>query len=153
MFPGVYVASDIDTALKETLTVFDLPGREGHSVLMEPWTVFAVDGILTDVLDLTDLDIQQKLGTNLQELTGDWKSLQSLYLQGKSTLPPTQILGQAAYDSGSIVGLKYPAAKNPSGTAPSTHANYLVYTERLAETASGYLEVVDPHDWIPQRLP
>ena len=145
----MYLASDIDTALRETRTVFDVPGRPGFTVLTQPWTLLPVDGMIADVLDLTDRAVQDEIGTSLQELTGDWLVQQERYLLGKSaTLPPTQSLGMAAGECGVIAGLKYPSAKRVD-----QGISYLVLVERLALSASNYLEVVDPTRRLTQRLP
>lgn len=108
-----------------------------------PWTVFAVDGVLYDILDITDDAVQSALGTTLAELTGDWAYTQSL---GK--VPPTQLLGQAAYDSNSIVGLQYPSVKNlGKGTG------FVVFADRLPANPPSFLDVYDPYLNVSQRLP
>lgn len=59
-----YLAADYPTALAEvSLTL-------GYS---DPYTVVTVVGVLIDVLDLTDPAVGERLGTNLQELTGHWR--------------------------------------------------------------------------------
>lgn len=59
-----------------------------------------VDGALTDIVDVTDSQVQNALGTNLQELTGAWVPAQASCLAGTGAMPPTQVLGQAAYEAG-----------------------------------------------------
>ncbi len=56
-----------------------------------PWTLVTVDGIVSNVLDLTDASILKALGTNVQEMTGTW---------AKGANPPAHELAQAAYGSG-----------------------------------------------------
>jgi hypothetical protein len=99
--------------------------------------------VLTDILDLTAPAIQTALGTTLAELTGDWQVSQAI-----EDVAPSQRLGKAAYESGVIVGLRYASAKNPrQGTGIA------VFADRLTPDLPGYLEVVDPHGRLYQRLP
>ena len=64
-------------------------------------------------------------------------------------MPPTQVLGQAAFDVGGIVGLKYRSSKSvPSGFA------IVVFTDRLAPGGSSYLELFNqPTASLKQRIP
>jgi hypothetical protein len=63
-------------------------------------------------LDLTNPDIQNRLGTSLAELTGDWLFSQDLHQQGMGPLPPTQLLAKIAHEKGTIVAIRYRSAKN-----------------------------------------
>jgi RES domain-containing protein len=142
------VASDPITALDEVGAILDLPSVPPSTLRTPPWTVFAVEGFLQKVLDLTDPRLQGRLGTSLSELTGDWRYSQALYLKGEAPLPPTQLLGQIAYETGAIVGMKYHSAKNTGkGTA------VVVFSDRLVESRASFLEVYDPYELIRQRLP
>ena len=146
-FGSVYLASDPITALEEVDATFESPGSPPITLRTPPWTVFAVDGLLTNVLDLTDLRMQSRLSTTIAELTGDWRFSQTLHLRGEAPLPPTQRLGRIAFESGRIAALRYHSAKRPG------HGfNLVVFADRLAKGAS-YLEVYDPNDKIRQRLP
>jgi hypothetical protein len=108
-----------------------------------PWTIFSVDGVLVDMLDLTDSDIQTRLGTTLAELTGDWRVSQTM---GEE--PPTQLLGRLAHQSMTITGLIYVSTKNPThGTGVA------VFADRLIPDRPSFLEVIDPERRIYQRLP
>jgi hypothetical protein len=53
----------------------------------QPWVVFAVEGFLESVLDLTDPSVKKGLGASLAELTGDWRFSQELYLNPKGVPP------------------------------------------------------------------
>ena len=77
------------------------------------------------------------LGTTEQEMTGPWV---------KSPRPPTQWLGQFAYDSGRIAGIKYASAKHPGGL------NLVAFPDRIPATAGNFLEVHDPHGKLAQRI-
>ena len=64
----------------------------------------------------------------------------------KLARPPTQVLAQAAYDSGGIAGIRYPSAKYPGGV------NLVVFPDRLAGSPADYLEAYDPDGHLAQRL-
>ena len=122
----------------------------GSSVplVFEPLVLMTVAGVLTEIIDLTNIQVQSALGTNLQELTGAWVVQQADYLAGKGPMPPTQILGQAAYDAGTIVGLKYASSKSAANAV-----GILVFTERLVQ-GQNYLEVFNKSTGVlQQRLP
>lgn len=142
-FGSIYLASEPVTALKEVVAFFDGIG----SIRTRPWVVFAVEGFLESVLDLTDPTVQRRLGTSVAELTGDWRFSQDLYLSGKGSLPPTQLLGKVAYETGRFVAIKFHSAKNVRDGW-----GYAVFADRLTPGAS-FLEVYDPHELIRQRLP
>ncbi|MEF2279115.1 RES family NAD+ phosphorylase [Deinococcus sp. YIM 134068] len=89
------------------------------------------------VLDLTDEEVQERLGTGLQELTGDWQ-----VLTGRGRDAPTQRLGRAAFDSGRFDALLYPSKLAPEA------ANLLVLVDR----ASGRLAAMDLPAGFPERL-
>jgi len=90
-----------------------------------PWVVVSVDGILNNLLDLTDAATLAALGTTAQEMTGTWAA---------TPLPPTQLLGQLAYDSGRIAGIRYASAKRPGGL------NLVVFSDRIPIAAANFLE-------------
>jgi hypothetical protein len=108
-----------------------------------PWVVVTVEGVLHGILDLTDLDVQRELGTSVQELTGEWSYAQSTI--GKAE---TQRLGEAAFASEDILGLKYPSAKN-TGKGEAI----VIFTARLTAAQHSFVEVYDPHHHLSQRLP
>jgi hypothetical protein len=147
-FAGIYLASDPITALKEVDAILNRTDLPSFTVLTPPWTVFAVTGVLEKILDLTDLQVQTRLGTSFSELTGQWRAPQARYLRGEGPCPPTQLLGQAAYETGSILGMKYDSAKNSD-----EGFNVVVFSDRLVPARSSFLEVHDPHGFIRQRIP
>jgi hypothetical protein len=65
-----------------------------------------LDGELTAILDVTDVTIQQQLGTVPQELTDPWLVPQARCLAGQGPLPPTQRLGAEAFASTGVAGLR-----------------------------------------------
>ncbi|MEN9840719.1 MAG: hypothetical protein RL376_519 [Verrucomicrobiota bacterium] len=133
---SVYLAWDPVTALLEVQALVALPGAM-IPMRSEPWALVTVDGIVSHVLDLTNPVTLTALDTTDQEMTGPWAT---------TTNRPTQELGQAAYHSGRIAGIKYRSAKNPGGT------NLLVFPDRLVPPSSDYLEVYDPHGNLKQRI-
>lgn len=140
-FGSIYLASDPFTALKETQAFFP-----GLTIASHPWTLLTVVGSLAKVLDLTDTRIHELLGTSLAELTGEWMYSQRLFLEGKGSLPPTQLLGRTAHATGRFTGLRYHSTKNLG-----EGIGFVVFPDRLSE--GSFLEVHDPHGWIRQRLP
>ena len=95
-----------------------------------------------DLLDLTDAATLTALGTTAQEVTGTWAT---------TPHPPTQLLGQLAYDLASIAGIniagiKYASAKHPGGL------NLVVFPDRLSIADGNFLEVYDPHGNLAQRI-
>ena len=111
---SLYLAEDERTPLMQIAGVLR-PLGSPVPLLFPPQVMMTVDGVLTDVLDVTDVAVQRLLGTFQQELTGEWVVQQATYLAGRTPMPPTQLLGVEALGSGRIVGLRYPSSKNPSG--------------------------------------
>jgi RES domain-containing protein len=102
-FECVYLAQDPITALAEIASIFTHPDWEKSERFTypntPPWTLFTVKGVIDNVLDLTDEATRHALGIlHLQEIAGHWRTLEK---------PPTQGLGLAAFENGSIKGIKY----------------------------------------------
>ena len=141
-FESVYLASDPVTALTEVLAVIQHRNAPPFTNPTIPWAIVAVNGALTNILDLTDKTVQHTLGTSRQELTGGWA-----YDQAQGLTPPTQLLGAAGYQNGSLLGFKYPSSKNAAGTC------FVLFTDRFPANPSSFLEVYDPYGNLSQRLP
>lgn len=135
-FDSVYLAGEPITALLEVQALVIISGGL-VPLRTAPWALVTVDGIVSNVLDLTNASILKALGTTEQEMTGSW---------ARGANPPTQELARAAYDSGRIKGIKYGSAKHPGGE------NLVVFPERLGPPSTDYLEVHDPHGHLAQRL-
>lgn len=120
----LYLAEDELTPLLEIASVLR-PRGSRLPLRFEPQVIMAVDGALSDVLDLTQAATQLALGTTLAELTAPWILQQANHLAGLAPLPPTQALGEAAFAAGSIAALRYPSSKNPAGVG------LVVFTIRL----------------------
>lgn len=146
-FPSLYLADNPIAALQETGGVLMLPGGTAVPVMHEPFVVLAVKGIVVEVLDLTDPDIQVALNTNDTELRGPWQRAQVRFLAGLGPMPPTQQLGLSAFGTGLLTGLQYPAAKEGDGL------NFVVFTDRLATSPMNRLEAHDSSGHLRQSLP
>jgi RES domain-containing protein len=135
-FESIYLARDPVTAFIEVSALVWLPGGP-VPVRTAPWVVVSVDGVLNNLLDLTQAATLAALGTTAQEMTGTWV---------KAKHPPTQLLGSLAYESGRIAGIQYASAKHPGGV------NLVVFPARIAVAAANFLEVYDPHGNLAQRI-
>ncbi len=145
--PSLYLAQDEMTPLLEVTGVLK-PPRSPVALVFEPQVLMTVDGSLTDILDVTDPSVQAALETSTQELTGNWALQQADYLAGKGSMPPTQALGEAAYQVGCIVGLKYRSSKNVANGY-----GVVVFSDRMT-AAGNYLELFNQSGgYLQQRLP
>jgi RES domain len=143
-FATIYLASDPLTSLLEVEAIFKGAGP----IRTPPLTLFAVEGILDRVLDLTNVEVEAALGTSLAELTGDWWFSQERYLQGHGPMPPCQVLGMATRKSGRFDAIQYWSAKNVHvGTGLA------VFADRLTRRGRSWLRVKDEHGLIGQQLP
>ncbi len=142
-FRRLYLSSDPVTALKEAEAIF---GQQ--AVRNPPWALITVEGFLHDILDLTDPVLQARLGTSLSELTGNWRYPEHLWRQGRGPMPPTQLLGQVAYETGQIQGLSFHSAKNTG-----QGSNLVVFIDRLKPGAASFLRVYDPAGALRGFLP
>ena len=106
-----------------------------------------IDGALGDILDLTDVGIQQLLGTSHQELTGHWLIQQATYLAGQGSMPPTQLLGAEAFASGRIVGMRYPSSKSAQGVG------FVVFPARFVAGRHSLAVFNHPSGKLQQSLP
>ncbi len=135
-FDSVYLAWDPVTALIEVQALVAVPGGT-VPLRSAPWALITVEGTVSRVLDLVDASVLTALGTSMQGMTGAW---------AREANPPTQELAQAAYDAGSIAGVRYGSAKNPDGV------NLVVFPDRLVSPSTDYLEVFDPDGNLAQRV-
>jgi hypothetical protein len=112
------LAEDPQTTLYEVEALFGSP----LNPIANPSNAFIclpVEVYLTDVADLADPVQAHALGTNAQELTGDWRSFahRAMPAGGKTTphagLSPTQLLGAELF-AGGFKGLISFSAKCPA---------------------------------------
>jgi RES domain-containing protein len=138
----IYLASDSDTASREAQAVLQPTGGPPVTIVRAPWVVISVEDSLSGVLDLTDPDVQDLLGTSLAELTGVWQ------VAPPRRKPPTHLLGRLGYDAERIVAIHYVSAKHPA------HGRCVaVFADRLVSGRPSYLRTVDPYTNLAQRLP
>jgi RES domain-containing protein len=142
--PALYFAESPVTALVE---VEQLLGSEGALVLNRrpPMLLVNVDVTVPagTVLDLTSGEsVCDALGTSFQELTGSWLLEED---------PPTQRLGQAAYDSNKIVAIRYPSGKWRGATL---QRNVVVFRDRLNRYVQrgATLRPFDPDSVLPPTI-
>jgi RES domain-containing protein len=97
------------------------------------------------ILDVTRREVRLHLGTDLNELAAPWRPLVGPGLP----LPPTQILGQEAFDSGLFLGIRYFSTRNPGGICLA------IFEDRLRATAGpDFLDLDDSRNGGPfQRIP
>jgi RES domain-containing protein len=141
LFETVYLAEDMVTALTEVAAVVKTGAAGLTTLATNPWALISVNGVLLTVLDLTQPTIVAKLGSNDQELTGEWR-----YTQAGGAEAPTQLLGRVCYQTKLFDGIRYPSSKNP----PQGRC-VAVFPDRLKDAA--YLDVYDPYGNLAQRLP
>jgi hypothetical protein len=98
----------------------------------------SVEGLVSNVLDLTNPASLTALGTNEREVTGTWVTIAN---------PPTQLLAREAWRAGAIAGIKYRSAKNPGNGL-----NLVVFPDRLSVSPNDHLEVYDPYGHLAQRI-
>jgi RES domain-containing protein len=147
-FDSVHLASDPLTAFLEVEAVFLTAAGKVITDTNPPWTWVTVEGIVENVLDLTDSKLWERLDTSESELTGNWRNGQDRRLRGEGLLPPTQVLGKVAYETGRVIGIRYPSAKNTG-----KGVNLVVFPDRLRREEASYLQVYDPKMSLSQRLP
>jgi hypothetical protein len=144
-FGGIYFSEDPITAQVEAESIFASPGGSFFTIKRSPWVTLVIEGMLNRLLDLTDSSVQRRLGTTLAELTDDWRMSQDEYRKGKGPLPPTQLLGTAAYATGRIVGMRYRSARKTRDGV-----NVVVFPDRLIPDS--HLSVFHGGS-LSQRLP
>jgi RES domain-containing protein len=135
----LYLADSPVTALQEVEAL--VRTRAGlFPVKGPPRLLLSVEVTLSAVLDLTQAEFQQALGTNLQELTGSWVAAND-----QEVIAPTQRLGRVCNELGMIEALRVPSARDPRAF------NLAVFPDRLANGSS--LHVFDDSGIIEARLP
>jgi hypothetical protein len=113
--------------------------KPGHYVPHPSVTLISmnVQVILTNVMDLTDPHTQTLLGTNAQELTGDWDAYQIRNRRTSVSYPtgiaPTQELGRALFTTG-IEGFRSVSAKVPYAKTLTVFPDNRLQTSSLVFT-------------------
>lgn len=138
-FSALYLSADPVTSLLEVEAIVKA-GTQIISIPKPPLVVLSIYYQLISILDLTDFDNQRILGTNLQEITGNW-----VLMNAQGQIAPTQILGEAAYNLQTIEALKVPSARDPNSY------NLIVFPDRLS--ANSFLRVYDDSGTISAQIP
>jgi RES domain-containing protein len=133
---ALYLAQTAEVAQLEVGAVVDIGGRV-QLAGSRPYVLLQVKVQLNAVLDLLDERVRATLGTNLQELTGNWRLAKDV---------PTHVLGAAAAACGRFDGLVAPSSKQPA------RAILVVFTDRLSDEAGTFCEVVEGGA-LTQRIP
>lgn len=139
---ALYVAEDIVTAQAEYHRVDRIVLVADPSYLLSPNPIvqLTIEVNLEHVLDLTDLTIQDALGTTTAELTGPWRKqmIRKLFC-------PTQVLATAVYNHGVIQALRYPSARG------NEFSNLIIWEERLL--LPSFVQVRDTTGTLSARIP
>jgi RES domain-containing protein len=132
-FEVLYLAEDQQVALYEVEGLYGSPTNPvpnpANALLAVPAEVY-----LTDVADLTDPTQADLIGTNAQELTGDWREFAKRPTPAHGARAPhtgeapTQQLGAELYRLGGFKGLVSFSAKRPERKVIA------VFTQRLAHS-------------------
>ncbi len=148
-FATLHFADDPVVALFETGALLGKPNA-GYHVPHPRMTQVTLNVriILSDVIDLAVVsNAQVPLGTNAQELTGDWESYQIRNHRTPVSHPtgtaPTQELGQALFKTG-VEGFRALSAKMPY------HKTLVVFTDNLKKGSS--LDFSDSSGTITHRI-
>lgn len=138
-FDTLYLCSDPATAMLEVSAVFRPPKGPLVSARRNPLTLIQAEGSLEAVLDLMNEDTQARLGTNEQELTGNWRTTAN---------PPTHVLATAVEACGRILAIRSYSAKNEgAGTIVA------IFTDYLPGFPPSFVEMIDSSGKLVQRLP
>lgn len=138
-FEVLYLADSPVTALQEVEAL--VKTRSGlFPIKGPPRILISVEVTLHAVLDLTSAEVQEALGTSLQELTGAW-----IALDDREAKAATQRLGEACFELGTVEALKFPSARDPRAF------NLAVFPDRLR--TGSLLQVFDESGIINVRLP
>lgn len=138
-FETLYLADHPLTSLLEVETLVKVAASL-QRIPKPPQLVLSVEYKLSAVFDLTNLENQRALSTNLQELTGNWR-----LLNGLGHVASTQVLGEVAFSVPKIEALKVPSARNPK-----TY-NLVVFPDKLLD--SNFVRVYDDSGSIRAQLP
>ncbi|MBC7527905.1 MAG: RES family NAD+ phosphorylase [Chthonomonadaceae bacterium] len=126
-----YAGVEIETAVRETLQEYHRirdawTNRNLPSPLpvVSPITIFSVNALLKNVLDLTSVATQRVLEVTETQLVQEW-----LPLQRKGEPVFTQELGKAAFDAG-FSALRYPSSRHAG------NACYVIFPDNFAQGES-----------------
>ncbi|HIK12900.1 MAG TPA: RES family NAD+ phosphorylase [Oscillatoriaceae cyanobacterium M33_DOE_052] len=139
LFAALYTSDTPITALRELRVLVETAAGLIASKA-PPYLLLSIEYSLGTIIDLTQSDQQNLLGTNMQELTGTWLPL---VLKGQA--PPTQTLGEAIYNAQNIEAIKVPSAHDPNAY------NLVILPDRLS--AQSIVKIYDPSGTINAQIP
>lgn len=136
-FQLLYLAENPQVALFEVEALLGSPTRPG-GLIPNPAsaeTMLNVVVTLQNVVDLTCVDAQNRLGASVQELTGDWRGYETRGPSTSVTEPfgvaaPTQELGAALFALPSVEGFLAVSARLPYSK------NLVVFPQKLRPNSS-----------------
>lgn len=150
-FAALYFAEDPIVAQFEVGAVLGslTPGGHVPHPRQSTFVTMAVWIILHDVIDLTEVtNAHVPLGTNAQELTGDWRGYElrtpRTSVSEPTGIAPTQDLGKALFATGTE-GFRAISAKIPYAKTLT------VFTDNLQSSSS--LTFIDPSGATAHRIP
>jgi hypothetical protein len=140
---GLYVAMDPTTPPTELQQVIYAEDGTRITRPLPPYVMLSMEASVERMLDLTDAETCRRLDLTDAELHCDWQTQEREYLRGHGPMPPTQLLGLAAYHAGLFAGLCYPAARTQ---LPATNA--VIFPTRLVSDGPrpDRIVVEDPDD-------
>jgi hypothetical protein len=121
-FEILYLAEDHLVALFEVQALLGSAFPQAGGLMVpnprQAWSVLNVQVTLQEVADLTHVSQQELIGTNVQELTGDWQGYQQRRPSDSVNEPvgmaPTQTLGAALFALPGLEGFRTVSAKLPA---------------------------------------
>lgn len=143
---SLYVALSADTAFREFnqefLAIASTPlgtGQVAAGLLRpDPFVMLGVHIDVAHVLNLADNTVRQHLGTTLAELRSRWRNVLNA---------PTQLLGEAVFNSGRFQGILYPSAQHAGNNC------LVLYRPRLAAAPPVSVDFRDAPCHLAAQLP
>ncbi len=133
----LYVSETEQTALSEARGLFSTITNEST---LSPLVALPIQVSLENVLDLTQQNTQQLLGTDLTELTSSWQ-MQML----NSDVVPTHVLAEAAFATHHFQAIRFPSAQVVG------QVNLVIWTGLLKEPS--FVEILDRNSKLWRRIP
>lgn len=90
-------------------------------------------------LDVTRREVRLAVGTDLNELAAAWRAFPG------PGLPPTQVLGEEAYNSGLFQAIRYPSARQADGVCLA------IFVDKLPIGGVAYIDVDDTRNGGPKQ--
>ena len=143
---GLYLSFDPATTPAELRAVVFNSNATLVTHGVDPIITVSVQTRVARVLDLTVESNLAALALQPADLVCDWEFEQEQYLDGRGSMPKTQMLALAAHGTGLFAGLKFPSARTSFGR------NLVVFPDRL-NAAVDWLQVLDSTGRWAQRLP